>query len=149
MHPYDAAARPRQVGFPIDRIVFEVVESERIDDKSHLRTIFSEYKRLGFATAIDDFGAGFANLNLLADFRPDYIKLDLDMIRGVDASPSRQAIVRGVLAVCADLAIGVIAEGVETVEEYRWLARAGVVLYQGYLFARPGFQTLPAVTFPD
>ena len=70
--------------FPVERIIFETVEGERISDGKWLTEVFREYQRIGFLTAIDDFGAGFAGLNLLADFQPDIIKLDMDLIRGID-----------------------------------------------------------------
>lgn len=140
-------AAARAVRFPIDRIVFEVIESERVSDASHLRNILSEYKRLGFTTAIDDFGAGFSGLGFLADYQPDIIKLDMNLVRNIDADRARQAILRGVISFCRELKIRLVAEGVETFGEYAWLAAAGIDLFQGYLFARPGFESLPSVDF--
>ena len=135
--------------FPIENIIFEVLETEALQDAKHLTHVFSTYKQLGFATAIDDFGAGFSGLNLLSDFQPDYIKLDMNLIRGIDADKQRRAIVRGVTAICAELGIAVIAEGVETVDEYAALADLGLHLFQGYLFARPAFQKLENAVFPE
>ena len=131
--------------FPTERIMFEVTEGERIRDHAHLRNIFTEYKRQGFRTAIDDFGAGYAGLNLLAEFQPDYIKLDMALTRNIDKDRIRQSIVSGILETCRDLGLGVIAEGIETCDECRFLHEQGVDLFQGYLFARPGFQSLPTV----
>ncbi|MCW3149748.1 EAL domain-containing protein [Stutzerimonas stutzeri] len=128
-----------QYGFPIERIIFETVEGEEINDGKWLAQVLREYQRIGFLTAIDDFGAGFAGLNLLADFQPDLIKLDMDLIRGIDGSRSRQAIVRGVTAMCRELGITLIAEGVETHDEYLCLADQGIELMQGYLFCKPLF----------
>lgn len=79
----------RAHNFPIERIIFETVEGERISDAKWLSHVLREYKRIGFLTAIDDFGAGYAGLNLLADFQPDLIKLDMDLIRGIDQSRVR------------------------------------------------------------
>jgi EAL domain-containing protein (putative c-di-GMP-specific phosphodiesterase class I) len=140
-------AAARQVNFPIDQIVFEVVESERVGNPNHLRNILSEYKRLGFKTAIDDFGAGFAGLGFLVDFQPDIIKIDMKLLRGIDRDRTRQAIVRSILGLCRELNIRSVAEGVETFAEYEWLAAEGADLYQGYLFAEPGFESLPTVDF--
>lgn len=134
-------------GFPLDRIMFEVTESEEVQDHAHLKHIFAAYKRTGFTTAIDDFGAGHSGLNLLADFQPDIIKLDMALTRGIDKDRIRRAIVAGILRVCEELAIRVIAEGVETRGEVDTLRGEGVTLMQGYLFARPGFETLPVI--PD
>lgn len=128
--------------FPVERIIFEATEGDAIEDGKRLAAILTEYKRTGFLTAIDDFGAGYAGLNLLADFQPDIIKLDMALVRGVDASRSRQAIARGVLRICHELDIEVIAEGVETPAERDFFVDEGVGLMQGYLFGRPAFQSL-------
>jgi EAL domain-containing protein (putative c-di-GMP-specific phosphodiesterase class I) len=136
----DAASR---TGFPIGQIVFEATEDERVRDPEHLKAIFKEYKHRGFLTAIDDFGAGYAGLNLLADFQPDIIKIDMALVRGIDGNGARRAIVSGILAICRMLAIRAIAEGVETAAEARVLRDLGVSLMQGYLFAKPAFQSLP------
>jgi EAL domain-containing protein (putative c-di-GMP-specific phosphodiesterase class I) len=141
-------AAARRVNFPTERIVFEVTEGENVLDINHLLGIFKEYSRLGFATAIDDFGAGYAGLNLLANYQPDYIKLDMDLLRGIDLRPARQAIVRAMIAVCRELSISIVAEGVETEDEYAWLFRHGIDLFQGYLFARPAFEALPLAAIP-
>lgn len=128
-------------GFPVERIIFETVEGEQISDGKWLAEILSEYKRIGFKTAIDDFGAGFAGLNLLADFQPDMVKLDMALIRGIDHSPSRRAIVAGVVSMCEQLAINVIAEGIETRDEAHCLSDLGISLMQGYWFDRPQFES--------
>ena len=133
-----AAARTH--GFPIQRIIFEAVEGERIDDAKWLAEVLREYKRIGFLTAIDDFGAGFAGLNLLADFQPDIIKLDMALVRGIDASRPRQAIVRAVARMGEELGIAILAEGVETVDEFLALRALGIRLMQGYLFCKPRFE---------
>lgn len=135
-------------GFPLDRIVFEVTEGERVEDGPWFAEILREYKRCGLLTAIDDFGAGYAGLRLLADFQPDIVKLDMDLVRGIDAHPPRRAIVRHLVALCADLGIAVVAEGIETPAERDCLADLGVRLMQGWLFARPAFQALAGVDPP-
>ncbi|MGC9269938.1 EAL domain-containing protein [Acidiphilium sp.] len=136
-----AAAR---VGFPTDRLIFEITESEAVIDPDHLARIVAAYRAMGFRTAIDDFGAGYSNLNLLAQFHPDIVKLDRALIAGIDADPVRRCLVRHCVSLCAELDIAVIAEGIETSAEYHTLAGLGVTLMQGYFLARPGFQTLPA-----
>lgn len=127
---------------PMERIIFEVTEGEKISDPEHLRSIFREYGRRGFATAIDDFGAGYAGLNLLAEFQPDYIKLDMQLTRSIDTDTVRQSIVRSILAVCRELEIRPIAEGIETRAELETLADMGVRLMQGYFIARPAFRAV-------
>lgn len=134
--------------FPTDRLIFEITENERVVDKDHLKRITEEYRRRGFKTAIDDFGAGYSGLNLLAEFQPDIIKLDMELVRQIDTQPVRRAIVQGILGVCQVLSIDVIAEGVETEAEYQTLRALGVHYFQGYLFAKPAFECLPEVTWP-
>lgn len=137
-----AAARTH--GFPIDKIIFETTEGERVGDGAWYANVMSEYQRIGFLTAIDDFGAGYAGLNLLAQFQPDIVKLDMELIRGIDTHAPRQIIVSAAVRLCRELGITVIAEGIETVAERDFLRTAGVNLMQGYLFARPSFQSLVA-----
>ncbi|TFW22451.1 EAL domain-containing protein [Massilia arenosa] len=137
----------RRTGFPVENIIFEVTESEQVTDRAHLVGIFREYDRLGFHTAIDDFGAGYAGLNLLAEYQPHIVKLDMDLVRNIDTSAARQAIVRHTVALCRDLGVTVLAEGVETSAERDVLIAAGIDLLQGYLFSKPIFNGL--ATIPD
>jgi diguanylate cyclase (GGDEF)-like protein len=138
----------RRYGFPLDRLIFELTEGEEVTDKDKLRQIFVVYAEQGFRTAIDDFGAGYSGLSLLTEFQPRIVKLDMQLIRGIDQHPARVAIVRGVLAMCREMGIQVIAEGVETPGEYAVLRDLGVTLFQGFLFARPAFEALPPVNYP-
>jgi blue light- and temperature-responsive anti-repressor len=139
----------KRVNLPINRIVLEVVEGEIIDETSHFAELINEYRGLGLLLAIDDLGAGYSGLNLLADFQPDQVKLDMKLIRGIERHGPRQAIVRAINQICLDLGIDVVAEGVETELEYAWLASQGIHLYQGYLFAKPGFESFPRVYYPE
>jgi EAL domain-containing protein (putative c-di-GMP-specific phosphodiesterase class I) len=134
--------------FPLDRLMFEVTEGERVDPQ-HLKSIFEEYARQGFTTAIDDFGSGYSGLNMLATFQPKVLKIDMDLTRGIDQDRVRQAIVEGIVLVAGRLGIAVIAEGIETPEESAALSALGVDLMQGYLFARPQLEALPQVSFDD
>lgn len=138
----------RRVGFAHRQIMFEFTENERMTDVAHVQRIVAEYRKQGFITALDDFGAGYAGLNLLASFQPDLIKLDMEMIRGIATSPARQIIVAGVIAMARQLGVSVIAEGVETEAELAALREAGIALFQGYLFAKPAVASLPPVAFP-
>lgn len=138
-----------QSGFPPNRLILEVTEGEIIDDQQQFTKVIDEFRRVGIKVAIDDFGAGYSGLNLLAAFQPDMIKLDMNLIRGVESSGPRQSIVRAIVQVCFDLGIDVIAEGVETKEEYSWLESEAVRLCQGYLFARPAFEALASAWYPE
>jgi EAL domain-containing protein (putative c-di-GMP-specific phosphodiesterase class I) len=135
----------RRVGFPSERIMFEFTEDERVHDAGHIERIIAEYRRLGFITALDDFGAGYAGLKLLAEYQPDLLKIDMALLRGIDASQAKQVIVAGIAEIARALDITVIAEGVETEKELTVLRATGIRLFQGYLIARPSFQALSPV----
>ena len=139
----------RRVGFSHRQIMFEFTENERMIDVPHVQRIVAEYRRQGFATALDDFGAGHAGLNLLASFQPDYIKIDMELIRGIATSRARQVIIACVLTMARELDVAVIAEGIETDAELTTLRAAGITLFQGYLFAKPAIASLPSVRFTD
>jgi EAL domain-containing protein (putative c-di-GMP-specific phosphodiesterase class I) len=132
--------------FPLEKIIFEVTEGERVEDGPWFASILREYKRCGFKTAIDDFGAGYAGMKLLADFQPDLIKIDMDLIRNVDSNWARQVIVRSLVRLCAEMNIQVIAEGIETPAERDALHDMGIYLMQGYLFAKPAFKALATLS---
>ena len=141
-------ATARACDLPTDRLLFELTENERMDDTEHVRNIVESYKSMGFSTAIDDFGAGHAGLGLLAKIQTDYLKLDMELIRAIDTSVSRRVIVEGIVRIAERLGIMVIAEGIETVEEWTTLRLLGIRYCQGYLFAKPGLRTLPQVDWP-
>ncbi len=134
----------RRVGFDPARLMFEFTENEQMVDVAHVRHIIEAYQARGFTTAIDDFGAGYAGLGLLADLRPDMLKLDMALIRGIDSSAARRTIVSSVVRMADALGIQCIAEGVETAAELETLREIGLRLCQGYLLARPAVETLPA-----
>lgn len=127
----------RAAGLPPSLVVFEVVESHRVDDVTHLVRILDTYRAAGFAVALDDFGQGAATLALLDRVRPDYIKLDMELIRGIDHDPYRATIVARTIAMARDLGIRTLAEGIETEGELRAVREAGVDLVQGFLLGRP------------
>ena len=140
-------AAARRYRFPLNRLQFEVTEGEKVDNPSHLAAIFREYRAQGFRAAIDDFGgSGYAGLGLLARFQPDVIKLDMELIRGMDSDRVRRSIVGAVLSVSAQLGIAAVAEGVETRAELDALHDLGVRFVQGYLFAHPAFEQLPPIS---
>ena len=134
-------------GFPLNRIIFEFTEVERLDT-AHTLKILSAYRTMGFKTAIDDFGAGFSSLGLLAEFQPDLVKLDMALIRNIDASTVKRSIVRNILNMMKDVNITPICEGIETEGEFSVLQDLGVELMQGYLFARPALSALARPVFP-
>ena len=136
-----------QARFPVDRLMFELTEGEPVTDLPALAASFHAFESFGFTSAIDDFGAAYAGFELLAAFQPDIVKLDMSFVRDVHRSAVRFAIVKGVVAICDELRIRVVAEGVERPEEVDALRGVGVRLFQGFLFAAPGVAMLPAVAW--
>ena len=138
----EAARRER---FPAANLMFEFTENERMSDPKHVENIVSAYKALGFWTALDDFGAGYAGLSLLARLQPNLIKIDMELLRDIHLSQARQVIVSALATMARELDITLLAEGVESEAELTALRAAGIRLFQGYHFAKPGFMSLPAV----
>ena len=137
-----------RVGFPPENIIFEFTENEPLDT-AHLLRILTTYREIGFKTAIDDFGAGFAGLSLLAQYQPDRIKIDHELIRNIHQDGPRQSIVQAIIKCCTSLEIAVSAVGVERAEEWMWLESAGISQFQGNLFASARLGGLPAVAWPE
>lgn len=135
-----------QAKFPLHHLIFEVTENEPSRDLGHLKTIFTEYRRHGMITAIDDFGAGHSGLNMLADFQPDVLKIDMALTRAINTDRVRYEITRAIVSLCQSLHISVVAEGVETIEEGVTLRELGIRLFQGYLFAKPAVEQLPSIS---
>lgn len=142
-----AMSAAQRFNFPINRLMFEITEGERVEDLPGLAAAFRTFKRYGFTSAIDDFGSAYAGFELLAAFQPDVVKIDMSLVRDIHIDPVRVTIVKGFVATCDELGIRVIAEGVEAWEEVRVLRSLGVDLFQGYLFARPTVAALPVVAW--
>ena len=130
-----------RTGFPLQNIIFEFTEEERVDTE-HLLNILRSYRAMGFLTAIDDFGAGYAGLGLLSKFQPDIGKLDMELIRDIDSDRTKRLIVKSMLDLLSSMGIQTICEGVETGEELRTLEDLGARLIQGYVLAPPMFEKL-------
>jgi EAL domain-containing protein (putative c-di-GMP-specific phosphodiesterase class I) len=109
-----------------------------MDGIGDVRARIRVLRDLGFRIAVDDLGAGYAGLTSFALLEPNVVKLDMSLIRDIDAHSTKQTIVRTMISMCKELDIVVTGEGVETPAERDELARAGCDLMQGYLFARPG-----------
>ncbi len=134
--------------FPTDRLIFEITEVEEVVDRKHLLGIVEEYRRQGFQVALDDLGSGYSGLNLLADISPHLVKMDMDLTRNIHQRSAAQMIVRKLVELCDGLGIALVAEGVETIDEFACLRSAGIHLMQGYLLARPCFESLGDFSIP-
>lgn len=136
---------------PAERIIFEFTEGEALD-VAHLENILKTYREIGFMTAIDDFGAGHSGLNLLAKMQPDIVKIDMDLIRGIDTDRAKQVILKHLVAMLSELTVTVVCEGIETEEELKAVRDTGVNLIQGYRLAKPSFERLTPlaeIALPD
>lgn len=134
--------------FPLHQIIFEFTEAEKLDTQ-HLLNILTAYRAMGFKTAIDDFGAGYAGLGLLSKFQPDLVKIDMALVCNIDVDPVKRTIVKATLRMLADLGIAALCEGVETQAEYEVLEDLGVELMQGYLFGKPSLGAVQPPLWPD
>ncbi|MES2521409.1 MAG: EAL domain-containing protein [Gemmatimonadota bacterium] len=124
-------------GMSRDQVVFEIVETERAHDTDHLRRILDYYRNAGFRIALDDVGSGYSSLNLIHLLRPDILKLDMELVRGVDQDPYKARIAANLLDVANALGIETLAEGIETEGELEWTRAHGATYVQGFLLGRP------------
>ena len=129
-----------------NRIVLELTEWAALEPTSDLPSRLSALRALGYRFALDDLGAGYAGLTSFAEIRPEVVKLDMSLTRGIAAEPTKQKLVHGADTICQELGVLVIAEGVETSAERDVLIGLGCDILQGYLFARPG-PPFPPVTW--
>lgn len=136
-------------GLRPSQVIVEVTEQEAISRLDAFGAAIKQLRKAGIGVAIDDFGAGFAGLSLLAEFQPDKLKIDRKILQNIHLDGSRQAIVRAIVQACTAMGITPVAEGVETLEEFCWLSAAGVRRFQGYLFARPALNAIPAISWPE
>jgi len=120
------------------RVVLEVTERASITDFEQARQKLASLRSQGFRIAVDDLGAGYAGLSSFAILEPEFVKLDMTLVRNVDQSTVKQKLVKSIASSCRDLGLYVIAEGVETREERDAAIDLGCDLLQGFLFARPG-----------
>lgn len=125
------------------RVIFELTEQTLISDYALFRKLVSYYRDQGYSIAIDDLGAGYAGLGMLAEVVPDYVKLARFLVSGIDGSPTRQALVEALVSFCDKIGAKVIAEGIEREEELAFLTATGVNLGQGYLLAKPSAAPYP------
>lgn len=126
-----------RVGLRPEQVVFEIIEADRPQDMNHLRGIVAFYQSRGFQVALDDMGAGYSSLNLVHLLRPDYIKLDRDLVNGVARNTVKQEIAGALLDMARRLRIGTIVEGIEHEEDRAWATARKASYAQGFLFGRP------------
>ena len=128
----------REAGLKASQIVLEMTEHSAVRDFTSLRQLLSYLQFHGFRLAVDDVGSGYSGLKSIAEIKPDFIKIDMALIRDIDQHPIKQDLTGTIARFSTSSGITLIAEGVETVEELRCLQTIGVRFAQGFLFARPG-----------
>lgn len=128
------------------RVVLEITERAALEEAGDVRARVAELRAMGFRIAIDDLGAGYSGLSSLAQLEPEVVKLDMSLIRGIDASETQQRVVRSMTALSHEMGMLVVAEGVETPAERDTLIGLGCDLLQGYLLAKPA-PAFPAVSW--
>lgn len=126
-----------EYGVPLSRLVFEVVETEHIPDMRRLLRILDYYRAEGIGTAVDDMGAGFATMDYLEALRPDYVKIDRDIVVRAAARTEDRRRLESIIDRAKELGIQVIAEGIETRAQLDVCRQSGADYVQGFLFARP------------
>lgn len=121
-------------------LVFEVVETEKIEDMNHLKNILDAYRKNGMKVALDDLGAGFATLEILRELHPDFVKIDRNYISDCHENLEKHDFLANVINLGRKLNIQVLGEGVEKEEEFEFLKELGIDFVQGYLFGKPALK---------
>jgi EAL domain-containing protein (putative c-di-GMP-specific phosphodiesterase class I) len=143
LHAHDLCdatlASPSSPLAPIaSRVVLEITERAPLDGIPNARARVAALREMGFSIALDDLGAGYAGLGAFAQLEPEFVKLDMSLIRDVHRSSTKQKVVGSLTTLCKDMGISVVAEGIECAEERDSIAELGCDLLQGYLLATPG-----------
>ena len=130
-----------------ERVVLEITERASLDQVRDVKVRIAKLREMGFKIAVDDMGAGYAGLTSFALLEPEYVKLDMSLIRGVDTSLTKQKVIRSMTSLSKDMGMSVVAEGVETIAEADTLSGLGCDYLQGFLYAKPS-RPFPKPTWP-
>lgn len=127
----------RQLGLSPDRVVIEITENQPTYDFAGMRSALLHYRAMGFQIAIDDLGEGFSSLRLWSELRPEFIKIDMHFVQGVDRDPIKLQFLKSIQLIAESCGTKVIAEGIETTAELSTIGSLGILLGQGYFISRP------------
>ncbi|MEN3185279.1 MAG: EAL domain-containing protein [Atribacterota bacterium] len=127
----------KELNYDVSKVVFEVIESEKLENHEHLKEVLDYYKKWGFKVALDDVGAGYANLEMLVQLKPDIVKIAMSFVRHVHHEPIKKSVITAITTLAKEMGLKTIAEGVETEEEFSTVKDLGVDYAQGYLFGKP------------
>lgn len=136
----------RKLGLRPDRVIIELTENQRTYDYNLLREAAKHYRAMGFEIAIDDLGEGFSSLRLWSELRPEYVKIDMHFIQGIDQDPVKLQFVSSIQQIAEKSGTRVVAEGIETEAELQMIKDLGIVHGQGYYIARPSGQPVTALS---
>ncbi|WP_235318353.1 EAL domain-containing protein [Planococcus sp. CAU13] len=124
-------------GISPDRVVLELTEKEAVTDYESFEKIIDNYRRQGFRIAIDDAGTGYNSLKTILSLKPEFIKIDKFLIRDIHLQPAQQQLVSLLMEFASQSDTFIVAEGIETVQELRFLKTLGIHYGQGYALGRP------------
>ncbi len=142
LHDADLLARTSSSLRIASRIVLEVTERVPLGRVRNVRPTVSSLRDAGYQIAIDDLGSGYSGLNSFAVLEPEFVKLDMELVRGVDESPVKQRLVKHMTSLCHDMGMRVVAEGIETEAERDLVVQLGCDLLQGFRFGMPSSEFL-------
>lgn len=125
------------IGVKPENVVFEITERTAITDFAAFRSTLEYLRRLGFRVAVDDGGAGYGSLQSLAEVRPEWLKIDMSLVRDIDTDDIRRSLVASMATFAERMGVKLVAEGIERVEEMTVLRELGVEYGQGFLFCQP------------
>ena len=125
------------LGIDPQRVIIEITENQPTFDFEGMRNALLHYRSMGFQIAIDDLGEGFSSLRLWSELRPEFVKVDMHFVQGVNADPLKQQFLRSIQSIALSSGTQVIAEGIETAAEFRTIRDIGIACGQGYFIARP------------
>ncbi len=128
----------RKNGIDFSNVVLELTERSEIENYANLREALRYYRNQGFLIAIDDAGAGYSSLQAIAELNPEFVKMDMSLVRDIDKIPIKRAMMETFVDFCSKINAHIIAEGIETLEELKVLSNSGCEYGQGFLLARPG-----------
>ena len=128
----------RQNGIDFSNVVLELTERSEIENYANLREVLRYYRNQGFLIAIDDAGAGYSSLQAIAELNPEFVKMDMSLVRDIDKVPIKRAMMETFVDFCSKINAHIIAEGIETKEELKVLSNSGCEYGQGFLLAYPG-----------
>ncbi|MCK9200037.1 MAG: GGDEF domain-containing protein [Gallionella sp.] len=126
-----------KLGIDPKQVIIEITENQPTFDLDGMRNALLHYKEMGFQTAIDDLGEGFSSLRLWSELRPEFVKVDMHFVQGINADPLKQQFLRSIQQIAQSAGTLVIAEGIETEAELRTICDLGIAFGQGYFIARP------------